>query len=139
MNENCVFCNIVAGKIPSAKVYEDGDVLAFMDIGPVMPGHVLVIPKRHFNPIWNLPDDLLAKVLAVAKRIAKAQIDVLGADGVNLFQTNGEAAGQTVPHVHFHVVPRKNGDGAGWAIVPRPYASPAEAAALADRLRNALA
>lgn len=138
MND-CVFCKIVAGSIPSTKVFENEHVLAFMDIGPLVHGHVLVIPKAHCNPIFDAPDDLLAQVVSVVKRVAKAQIDGLGAAGVNVHQANGAAAGQVVPHLHFHVVPRFSGDGHHWNWNPRPYADFAEAAALANRIRSALA
>ena len=135
---NCLFCKIVAGEIPSTKVYEDDHVLAFMDIGPLVRGHTLVIPKAHHNPLADTPDDVLARVIAVVRRIARAQIEGLGADGVNIHQANGAAAGQVVPHLHFHVVPRFAGDGHHWNWSPRPYADPSEASALADRIKAAL-
>lgn len=137
MND-CIFCKIAAGDIPSAKVYEDGDVLAFMDIAPAARGHVLVIPKTHFPNLLEASDEAVAKALAVAKRVARAQMKALGADGVNLFQTNGTAAGQTVFHLHFHVIPRFDGDGLFQNWTPRPYASPDEAAGVADSIRSAL-
>jgi histidine triad (HIT) family protein len=137
--DDCIFCRIASGEIPSRKVYEDDLVLAFLDISPVSPGHVLVVPKEHFNPIWNVPDDVLARLLSVAKRIAKAQMDSsLAPDGVNLFQTNGPAAGQTVFHVHFHVIPRKNGDGAGWTFPEGGYATSEAADAAAAAIVSAL-
>lgn len=141
MND-CIFCRIASGEIPSRKVYEDDLVVAFLDISPVSPGHVLVVPKEHFNPLWNVPDEVLARLLSVAKRIAKAQMDsALAPDGVNLFQTNGPAAGQTVFHVHFHVIPRKDGDGAGWTFpeggYPTAEAADAAAAAIVSALEKA--
>ncbi len=135
---DCLFCKIVAGQLPSAKVYEDIDVLAFMDIGPLVPGHTLVIPKAHHDPITETPDDVLARVFAVVRRVAKAQIDGLGAEGVNIHQANGAVAGQVVPHFHVHVVPRFAGDGHHWNWTPHPYADPSEAAALAARIAAAL-
>ena len=112
MNDpNCIFCKIVAGQIPSIKIYEDADVLAFMDIGPIVKGHALVIPKAHYNPLAATPDDVLAKVIAVVRRVAQALQDGLGADGVNVHQANGAAAGQVVPHVHFHVIPKPSAGG----------------------------
>lgn len=137
MND-CVFCKIAAGEIPSAKVYEDDDVLAFMDISPAAHGHVLVVPKAHFPNLLEADDEAVAKVMAVAKRVAQAQMKVLGADGVNVFQTNFPAAGQTVFHLHFHVIPRFDGDGLFKNWPPRPYASPEEAARIADSIRSAL-
>ncbi|NLG35645.1 MAG: HIT family protein [Lentisphaerae bacterium] len=135
---DCLFCKIVAGTIPSAKIYEDDDVLAFMDIGPLVRGHALVIPKVHHDPLADTPDDVLAKVIAVVRRVARAQMIGLGADGVNIHQANGAAAGQVVPHLHFHVVPRFNHDGHHWNWTPHPYADPSEMAALGERIRNAL-
>jgi len=135
---DCLFCKIVAGDIPSTRIYEDDDVLAFMDIGPLVPGHALVIPKAHHSPLADTPDDVLAKVIAVVRRIARAQVEGLGADGVNVHQANGAAAGQVVPHLHFHVVPRFANDGHHWNWTPRPYADLSEAAALAERIRAAL-
>jgi len=135
---DCIFCKIVAGQIPSIKVYEDGDVLAFMDIGPLVKGHVLVIPKAHHDPLADTPDDVLAKVVAVVRRVVRAQRDGLGADGANVHQANGSVAGQVVPHLHFHVVPRFKHDGHHWNWTPHAYADTAEAAALADRIKAAL-
>jgi histidine triad (HIT) family protein len=138
VSETCVFCKIVAGKIPSTKVYEDGEVLAFIDIGPIVKGHVLVIPKEHFDPLTAVPAALLGRVMEVVQKVAAAQITGLGADGVNLHQANGAAAGQVVPHVHFHVIPRFNDDGHRWNWTSTTYAAPAEAAAMADRIRGAM-
>lgn len=135
---DCIFCKIVAGDIPSTKVYEDDHVLAFMDIGPLVRGHTLVIPKAHHNPLADTPDDVLARVIAVVRLVARAQQEGLGADGVNIHQANGAVAGQVVPHLHFHVVPRFANDGHHWNWTPHPYADLAEAAALADRIKAAL-
>ena len=135
---DCLFCKIVAGEIPSIRVLENEHVLAFMDIGPIVKGHTLVIPKAHYNPITDAPDDVLARVIAAVRLVAKAQIDGLGADGVNIHQANGAAAGQVMPHVHFHVIPRFKHDGHHWNWTPHAYAEPAEAQGLADRIRAAL-
>ena len=135
---SCIFCKIVAGEIPSIRVFEDQDVLAFMDIGPLVKGHTLVIPKAHHNLISETPDDVLAKVIVAVRRIAQAQRDGLGAAGVNIHQANGTAAGQVVPHLHFHVVPRFQHDGHHWNWTPHPYADLSEAAALANRIQAAL-
>jgi histidine triad (HIT) family protein len=138
VNDTCVFCKIVAGRIPSTKVYEDDAVLAFIDIGPIVKGHVLVIPKEHFDPLTAVPAALLGRVMEVVQKVAAAQITGLGADGVNLHQANGAAAGQVVPHVHVHVIPRFNDDGHRWNWKSTTYAAPAEAAAMADRIRGAM-
>ncbi len=106
MSEDCIFCKIVAGELPCAKLYEDEDILSFMDIGPVVKGHALVIPKKHFDPITNVPPELLEKCIRIVQKIARAQYESLGADGVNVSQANGELAGQIIPHIHFHVIPR---------------------------------
>ena len=133
-----LFCKIVAGEIPAIKVFENDQVLAFMDIGPIVKGHVLVIPKTHHNPLSQTPDEVLAQVIAAVRRVAQAQQDGLGADGVNVHQSNGAAAGQVVPHLHFHVIPRFKHDGHHWNWTAHPYADLAEAAALADRIQAAL-
>ena len=103
---DCLFCKIVAGEIPSAKVYEDERVFAFMDINPINEGHILVVPKNHTATIYEIgPDDLRA-VMAVAQKLAKAQSDVLEMPGLNLVQNNGRPANQIVDHFHVHLVPR---------------------------------
>jgi histidine triad (HIT) family protein len=137
MND-CIFCKIVAGEIPAIKVYENEHVLAFMDIGPIVKGHALVIPKAHHNPLADTPDEVLAPVMSAVRLVAKAMQEGLGADGINIHQANGEAAGQVVPHLHFHVIPRFKHDGHHWNWTPHPYADLSEAAALADRIQAAL-
>jgi histidine triad (HIT) family protein len=139
MSTQCVFCRIVRGELPSVRLYEDDAVLAFMDIGPIVKGHALVIPKRHYDPITETPDDVLGRLVAVVRRIASAQMSGLGADGVNVHQTNGAVAGQVVPHVHFHVIPRFRGDGHSWNWRAKRYDDPSEMEALAGRIRGGLA
>jgi histidine triad (HIT) family protein len=134
MTSDCIFCKIVAGQVPCTKVYEDADTLAFMDIGPVVKGHTLVIPKSHHERIVDTPPDVLRRLIVVVKRIAKAQIAGLAADGVNVSQANGKTAGQIVPHIHFHVIPRFETDGHRWNWTPKQYDTPAEMAGLADRI-----
>ena len=137
MND-CLFCKIAAGEIPSIRIYENDHVLAFMDIGPIVKGHALVIPKAHHNPLSETPDEVLAQVIAAVRLVARAQQEGLGADGVNIHQANGAAAGQVVPHLQFHVVPRFKHDGHHWNWTPHSYADMSEAAALADRIQAAL-
>ena len=108
---DCVFCNIVNGQIPSAKVHEDGLTLAFMDIGEVNPGHVLVAVKPHVENIFGLDDTLAAAVFQSAARVARAVKKAYSPEGVTLYQANGSAAGQTVYHFHLHLVPRYDKDG----------------------------
>jgi histidine triad (HIT) family protein len=107
--ENCIFCKIIKGELPSTKVYEDADVLGFLDIKPVNPGHTLVIPKKHYTNIHDMPDELVGKVAVAAKKVADAILKV-GAKGVNIGMNNGEAAGQIVFHAHVHVMPRYGKD-----------------------------
>jgi len=111
MENDCVFCKIVNGEIPFSKVYEDDKILAFLDISPVNKGHVLVIPKKHFETLLDVPDDLLGDIMIAIKKIAKAVIEVAGTDGFNLMQSNKKIAGQVVPHFHMHIIPRIEGDG----------------------------
>ena len=138
MSANCLFCRIVAGEIPSTRVYEDADTLAFMDIGPIIKGHTLVIPKKHYDPITQTPEDVLAKVMVVVRKIAQAQMNGLKADGVNVLNANGTAAGQQVPHIHFHVVPRFKTDGHHWNWAAKKYDSMEEMKKLAEEIKNAL-
>lgn len=108
----CVFCRIVRGDLPSSRVAESDVVLAFMDVDPVTPGHVLVVPKAHLPALADLPEDTGAEVFAVARQVAAAlRRSTLRSDGVNLFYADGEAAFQEVPHAHLHVFPRYPDDG----------------------------
>lgn len=138
MSSHCVFCSIVKGEIPATKVYEDDDVLAFMDIGPVVKGHTLVIPKSHHNPITETPVPVLQKLIAIVQRVARAQLQGLDADGINVSQANGQTAGQVVPHIHFHVIPRFATDGHHWNWTPRKYETSTEMREYAQRIRLAL-
>ena len=108
---DCVFCKIVAGQIPSTKVHEDELTLAFMDIGEVNPGHVLVAVKPHVDNIYGLDDTLAAAVFRTAARVARALKKAYAPEGMTLYQANGAAAGQTVFHFHLHLVPRYAEDG----------------------------
>lgn len=115
-DENCIFCKIANGEIPSATIYEDEDFRAILDLGPASKGHALLLPKEHYANLYELPDEVAAKVLPTAKKIVCRMKDVLGCDGYNLVQNNGETAGQTVFHFHLHMIPRYEGDqvGLGW-------------------------
>ncbi len=108
--ENCIFCKIAAGEIPSATIYEDEDFRVILDIEPASKGHALILPKEHYANLYELPEELAAKVLIVAKNVVTAMTEVLGCDGYNLLQNNGEAAGQTVFHFHMHLIPRYESD-----------------------------
>ena len=138
MSQDCIFCRIVRGEIPATKVFEDGDTIAFMDIGPVVKGHTLVIPKSHHDLLVNAPVETLQKLIAVVQRIARAQLKGLKADGVSVSQVNGRTAGQVVPHVHFHVIPRFESDGPHANWTPIKYSGPDELRQYAERIRAAL-
>ena len=109
-NENCIFCKIAAGEIPSATIYEDEDFRVILDIEPASKGHALILPKEHYANLYELPEELAAKVLLVAKKVVTAMTDIVGCDGYNVLQNNGVAAGQTVFHYHMHLIPRYEND-----------------------------
>ena len=111
---DCVFCKIVSGHIPSAKVYEDENVLAFLDIGPIAKGHLLVIPKQHFATVDSCDSKVLADVAMVLPRIAKAVKEAMNVKDYNILCNNGKLAGQVVEHLHFHIIPRTLGDAIRW-------------------------
>ena len=108
---DCLFCDILAKKFPAVFIYEDEKVAAFLDIKPVNPGHTLVVPKAHFENVFDASAEVLRDMAAAAKRIALAIRVAAHADGINLIMNNGRAAGQLVPHIHLHVVPRLLTDG----------------------------
>lgn len=106
MQDNCIFCKIIAGIIPSATVYEDDDFKVILDIAPAAKGHCIILSKKHAANIFELDEETASKVLKVAKKIAAVLKDELNCDGINVLQNNGEAAGQTVFHYHMHIIPR---------------------------------
>ena len=114
MAEECIFCKIAAGEIPAYVVYEDGKTMAFLDIFPVHPGHVLVIPKRHSVDVFDTDEETMKSMIAVAKKLCPAVLKGTGADGINLGMNNRPAAGQEVMHAHLHVIPRYKDDGLKW-------------------------
>lgn len=107
--DSCIFCRIIAGDIPSMRVYEDEQCIAMLDINPASSGHTLILPREHHKDITEMDEALLGHVLSVAKEIGKRQMERLNAEGFNIVQNNGAAAGQTVPHFHVHVIPRYAG------------------------------
>ncbi|MCQ2507541.1 MAG: HIT family protein [Dorea sp.] len=115
-NDNCIFCKLANGQIPTATIYEDDDFRVILDAAPAAKGHALILPKEHYANLYELDDDVVAKVLPLAKKLVTKMTDVLGCDGYNVVQNNGEAAGQTVFHYHMHLIPRYKGDNArfGW-------------------------
>ena len=108
--EDCIFCKIANGEIPSATIYEDADFRVILDIEPAAKGHALILPKEHYANLYELSDELAAKALIVAKKVITRMTDIVGCDGYNVLQNNGEAAGQTVFHFHIHLIPRYTGD-----------------------------
>ena len=110
MSESCIFCEIVKGNIPASKVYEDDNVLCFMDIKPVVTGHVLVIPKTHFRNALDTPEDVGSKLYAAVVKISNAIKKAYNADGINIIQNNEAASGQEVFHSHIHIIPRYEND-----------------------------
>ena len=112
MNESdCIFCKIIKKGTPADFVYENDKVVAFLDIRPINKGHLLVVPKKHFTDMLATPDDVLAEISSVAKKIAAAAVKATNADGFNIGMNNGAAAGQLVMHAHLHVIPRFSNDG----------------------------
>ena len=132
----CIFCRLVAGEIPYAGVYEDALTIAFMDIGQVNPGHVLVATKRHAATLLDITAEEAAAVMQTAQRVAHAVQAVFNPPGLTLLQANGVLGGQTVGHFHMHVVPRHEGDGITFTW-PRQEPGPAVLNGYADRLRAA--
>ena len=104
--DDCIFCKIAAGEIPSRKIYEDKDLIAIMDLNPTSKGHSLISPKEHCTNIYDIDEDIAAKVMKTAKKLATKMTVALNCDGFNLLQNNGETAGQTMFHFHMHLIPR---------------------------------
>lgn len=109
--ENCIFCKIANGEIPSKTLYEDESFRVILDLGPATKGHALILPKEHSDNLYELPEDTAAGAMKLAKKMATLMTEKLHADGFNLVQNNGEVAGQTVMHFHLHLIPRYEGDG----------------------------
>jgi histidine triad (HIT) family protein len=134
---NCIFCKIVAGQIPCFKLHEDANTIAFMDINPVNPGHALAVAKGHWPTVDVIPPEVLADVAKTAQKVAKAAFEVLKPNGVNLLQANGPGAGQSVPHLHIHIMPRVAGDDVSLNWEPKP-GDMAAIKAMYERLKAAL-
>lgn len=133
--DNCVFCRIVSGDIPSLRVYEDEACVAVLDINPASPGHTLVIPRVHRKDLTELSPEEIAHAFSVAKLLGERQMERLGADGFNVVQNNGAAAGQTVLHFHIHVIPRYAG-GPQIAAWKQTEPDPAFLREIAERLSS---
>lgn len=115
---DCIFCKIANGEIPTATLYEDEEFRVILDVGPASYGHALLLPKEHYANLFELPEDLAGKAMAVVKRVSTVMSETLDCDGLNIVQNNGEAAGQTVFHFHMHMIPRYKKDTVkiGWKI-----------------------
>lgn len=111
--DNCIFCKIANGEIPAATLYEDENFRVILDLGPASKGHALILPKFHAANIYELPDEMAAKAMILAKKMATVMTEALKCDGFNIVQNNGECAGQTVFHFHMHLIPRYKGDNVG--------------------------
>ena len=118
-DENCIFCKIIAGEIPSKTIYEDEEFKVFLDVNPASKGHVLVIPKEHYADLYEIDEEVAARAMKLVKKLAGHMKAVLNCDGLNLVQNNGVVAGQTVFHFHMHLIPRyenaKNKDILTWS------------------------
>lgn len=124
MYNDCIFCKIANGEIPTRSIYEDEDFNVILDMNPATKGHALILPKDHAANLFELPDDTAAKLMPLAKSLATKMKDALKCDGFNLVQNNGECAGQTVNHFHLHLIPRYENDGQ--RILWEPTTVPAE-------------
>ncbi len=134
---DCIFCAIVAGQIPATKVYENEAVLAFMDIAPANPGHLLVIPKSHYRNIFDMPTAVGSQIMEAAIQLATAMREALNPDGLNLFQSNEAAGFQTVFHFHLHLIPRWEDDALRLPWKPS-NGDLASIGNIADKIRHAL-
>jgi histidine triad (HIT) family protein len=134
-HDDCIFCKVLAGDLPSERIYEDEHTVAVMDINPWTRGHAVVIPRKHAENLFEIEDEELEHVAVAAKRVATTMRDRLDCDGVNLLQSNGAAAWQTIFHLHFHVIPRYEDDPLELPTRPK-QASPEELAEVASEIRG---
>lgn len=111
VKEDCIFCKIANGEIPSKTIYEDEKFRVILDLGPATKGHALIIPKQHYADIFEIPEETVGDAMKLAKKMAELMTEKLGCDGFNIVQNNGETAGQTVKHFHIHLIPRYKDDG----------------------------
>lgn len=129
----CIFCKLAGGDIPTNAIYEDEDFKVIMDAAPASKGHCIILPKTHAANIFELPEEYLEKIMIVAKKCAKVLMETMHCDGINILQNNGEAAGQTVFHLHVHLIPRYKGDTVN---IKWTHTEPEDTAALAELIRN---
>ncbi|MEK7614459.1 MAG: HIT family protein [Patescibacteria group bacterium] len=135
--QDCIFCKIIRGEIPAIIVYEDDFSLAFLDINPINIGHALLLPKEHYENIFDMPEELLAKLSTTSKKLATAIKNGLNADGVNVISNNGRVSGQLVYHAHTHIIPRYDGDGFAHWKGKRGYQS-GEAREIAEKIKTGI-
>lgn len=135
--DNCIFCKIANGEIPSSTVYEDDLFRVILDLSPATNGHALILPKNHMANIFEMDEETAGKVFVLASRIAKAMKETLNCDGLNIVQNNGEVAGQTVFHFHMHIIPRYTGDGQHISWIPGTSEAE-ERDAIANQIKAAL-
>ncbi|MFW5991470.1 MAG: HIT family protein [Candidatus Nanoarchaeia archaeon] len=133
----CVFCKIINGEIPGETVYEEEDVLAIMDINPANKGHVLVIPREHYETYLDLPGELAEKIGSATQKVASGVLKATGAQGFNILNNNKKIAGQLVPHVHMHIIPRFENDGVDMSLTHKEYKE-GEITEYAEKIRNNL-
>ena len=137
MNNDCIFCKIANGEIPSSTIYEDDTFRVILDLSPATKGHALIIPKNHMADIFEMDESTAGKVFVLASRIAKAMKEALHCDGLNIVQNNGEIAGQTVFHFHMHIIPRYEGDNQNINWIPGTSEAD-ERDAVAEQIKIAL-
>lgn len=136
-HSDCVFCKIENVEIPASVVYEDDTTLAFLDVGPLAEGHLLVIPRTHYERFIDMPSELCAKVVSVLPTLGRALLEVTGALGYNVLLNDGSIAGQVVLHAHFHLIPRFKDDGLGYRWIVKEYPE-GKAAEIASAYQQAI-
>lgn len=134
IDKDCIFCKLANGEIPTTSIYEDEDFKVIMDLGPASRGHSIILPKTHAANLYELPDDYCSKIMGVAKKCAAAMKKSLNCDGLNVLQNNGEAAGQTVFHLHVHLIPRYKDDQVN--ITWKPGEPEEDMGAIAEQIKK---
>ena len=138
IDHNCIFCKLANGRIPATSIYEDDDFKVILDAAPASRGHAIILPKTHASNIFELPDEYCEKIFKVAKKCGAAIKNAFNYDGLNVLQNNGEAAGQTVFHLHVHLIPRNMDDGITIKYVPDNNMDETSAAQTAEKIKEFL-
>lgn len=134
--EDCIFCKIVKGELPSFKLYEDSEIVSFLTIAPINEGHALVVPKEHYKDLFDTPKELLEKIISKSQKISNAIKQTTGCSGINIVQNNGKSAGQEIMHYHMHLIPRHEDDGLEqWHGKEK---TPDEIKTVAEKIKSAL-